>query len=416
VSLQPVARPPWHQHGVSEEEVTLHDVPGGVCAVRGITAAAVRAGLKPSGLPDLALVDAGATVAAAVVQTTSQVKAAPVRVTAEHVADGHARAVILNSGNANACTGEDGLAVARETAARTAALLGCDPGDVLVCSTGVIGVPLPRTALLPALDGLVAALGPEGSAQAAEAIMTTDTLPKEVAVRVADAQGACVVGGIAKGSGMIDPAMATMLCVLTTDAAVAGDDLQAALRRASDRTFGRITVDGCMSTNDAVVLLATGGSQRPPAPAAFEHALTEVCGRLAEALVRDGEGATRLVRVTVGGALTEEDAVGVARAVAASALVRTAIAGGDPNWGRILAAMGAGQVGFDPDAVDVSFGAVTVCQGGVVAAFDPALAAAALEGDEVDLRIDLHAGPAQATVLTCDLTHGYVTINADYTT
>lgn len=382
-----------------------------VTATPGIQAAGITAGLKPSGLPDLALVAADRPVAAAAVQTTNQVKAMPVRVTARNVADGRARAVLLNAGNANVCTGPDGMAVAEQSARVTAEALGCDPADVLVCSTGVIGVPLPPEPFLTKIPEAVAALSPDGGSRAAEAIMTTDTLPKEAAV---DIEGGGVIGGMAKGAGMIDPAMATMLCVLTTDAAVEPPELQDHLARAVTRTFNRITVDGCGSTNDAVILLATGETQVDDA--AFATALEQVCGQLAEALVRDGEGAKHLVRVTVTGAPTEDGALGVARAIAGSALVKTAIAGGDPNWGRVMAAMGAGPVRFDPDRVQVTFGTVTVCRQGTVAQFDPAEAAAELKSDDIPLTVDLGLGSAQATVLTCDLTHDYVTINAEYTT
>ncbi|MPZ86983.1 MAG: bifunctional glutamate N-acetyltransferase/amino-acid acetyltransferase ArgJ [Nitriliruptorales bacterium] len=389
---------------------------GGVCATEGIVATGIAAGLKPSGAPDLALVAARRAVAAAAVQTTNQVKAAPVKVTARHLADGQARAVLLNAGNANVCTGEPGMVVAESSAEAVAAALGCRPEDVLVCSTGVIGVPLPPQPLLGAIPGLVSSLSPTGGSLAAQAMLTTDTVAKQAAVDVSDGGGSCVVGGMAKGSGMIAPEMATMLGVLTTDAPLEGPALQAMLRRVSDRTFGRITVDGCQSTNDAVILLSTGEAPAPPSPAALEQGLSAVCSALAQALVRDGEGATRTLAVRVVGAPTEGDALGVARAIAASALVKTAIAGGDPNWGRILAAMGAGPVRFDPDQVDVAFGEVTVCRSGVVAGFDRDRAAAVLRGPEVPLTVDLHLGEAEATVLTCDLTHGYITINAEYTT
>jgi len=419
VPVHAVPRPAWTWHapaGRADDEVVLHDVPGGVCAVPGFRAAGIRAGLKRSGKPDLALVAADALVTAAAVQTTNQVQAAPVRVTADHVADGRARAVVLNSGNANACTGADGLAVARATAAAVAEALGCAATDVLVCSTGVIGVPLAATPLLPAIPDLVAALSPDGSADAARAIMTTDTVPKEAAVRAADAEGACVVGGIAKGAGMLAPALATMLCVLTTDAPLDAPGLHAALARATARTFGRVSVDSCRSTNDAVILLSTGRAPSPPSPATFERALNEVCGELAEALVRDGEGATKLLRVRVTSAASEDDALAVARTIAGSELVRTAVAGGDPNWGRIVAATGAAPVPVDPDTIDVAFGGVTVCRDGVAAPFDADAARAHLAGDDVDLHVDLRMGLEQATVLTTDLTHGYITINADYTT
>lgn len=382
-----------------------------VTATPGITAAGITAGLKPSGAPDLALVAADRPVAAVGVQTTNQVRAMPVRVTARHLAGGTARAVLLNAGNANVCTGPEGMAVAEQSARVTAAALGCEPAEVLLCSTGVIGVPLPPQPLLSAIPRAVEALAPDGGTSAARAIMTTDLVPKEAVARIASGG---VVGGMAKGSGMIAPELATMLCVLTTDAALEGRILQQALNRATALTFGRITVDGCQSTNDAVLLLATGAT--PVDPARFAGALEAVCGELAEALVRDGEGASKVVHVTVTGAPDEDDALGVARMVAGSALVKTAIAGGDPNWGRILAAMGAGRVRFDPDRVDVAFGAVTVCRDGRVAEFDSANAAAELAGPDVRLVVDLDLGAAEATVLTCDLTHDYITINAEYTT
>lgn len=391
---------------------------GGVCAVPGVVAGAVAAGLKPSGSPDVAVVDAGRVVDVAVVQTTNQVRAAPVRVTARHAADGRARAVVLNAGNANACTGPEGEQVAVDTATRAAELLGCVAEDVLVCSTGVIGQPMTpdRDRLLAGVADAIAGADHTGGDAAARAVMTTDTVPKVVAVRVDDGEASCVVGGFAKGAGMIDPAMATMLCVVATDAPVPARILRPLVRQAVDDTFGRISVDGCQSTNDAVVVLATGGAERAPGVAAFVEGLTAVLGELAEAIVRDGEGASRLVRLHVTGAKSEPDAAALGRAVANSALVRTAFAGGDPNWGRILAAMGASDVPFDPDRVEVRFGPITVCRFGVGASFDPGQAAAVLAQPEIDVRIGLGLGGADATTLTCDLTHDYVTINAEYTT
>jgi glutamate N-acetyltransferase/amino-acid N-acetyltransferase len=397
-------------------EVTLVPVPGGVTATPGITAAAAAADLKPSGSLDMALVAADDTVAAAAVQTRNQVTAAPVQITARHVADGRARAVLLNAGSANVCTGPDGVELAERSAQAVAQSLGCEATEVLLCSTGVIGVPIPATPFLATIPDLARRLSTDNGGQAARAIMTTDTTPKEAAVRVTDPAGACFIGGMAKGSGMIAPEMATMLCVLTTDAPVSGPVLRGALRDAVSRTFGRISVDDCMSTNDAVIVLATGDAPTPPSLASFTEGLTAVCATLAEQLVRDGEGASKLVTIRVTGAHSETDAVGVARAIARSVLVRTAIAGEDPNWGRILAAMGAGAVRFDPNRVAVSFGGVTVCRFGVAAAFDRGQAAAALRGTEVSLTVDLGAGGASASFLTCDLTHDYVTINAEYTT
>ncbi|MGH8898443.1 MAG: bifunctional glutamate N-acetyltransferase/amino-acid acetyltransferase ArgJ [Egibacteraceae bacterium] len=391
--------------------------PGGVCAVPGIRAAGIAAGLKPSGRPDLALVAADHTVAAAAVQTHNRVRAAPVQVTARHVANGRARAVLLNSGSANVCTGPAGLALAEESAALVAAELGCEITDVLVCSTGMIGVPIPRKPLVAGIPHLAAALSPQGGLHAATAIMTTDTVPKQAAVEVREStDAACHIGGMAKGSGMIAPEMATLLAVLTTDAPLSGPVMKAALREAVDRTFNRISVDGCMSTNDAVVLLATGKALRPPSLAAFTEGLGAVCADLAEQLVRDGEGATKVLHITVTGARTEPDAVGIGKVIAGSALVKTALAGGDPNWGRVLAAMGTGPVEFDPDRVTVAFGGVTVCRFGIAASFERGQAAAALTGPDVRLTVDLGVGEGEATFLTCDLTYDYVKINAEYTT
>lgn len=394
----------------------LNELGGGVCATPEISAAGVAAGLKASGKLDLALVDAGRTVAAAAVQTTNQVQAAPVTLTARHVGNGRARAVLLNSGSANVCTGPAGMLVAEESAAIVGDALACDPTDVLVCSTGVIGVPVPRERFFSGIPAAAAALSREGGGHAAQAIMTTDTFPKEAAVRVEDGTGTCVIGGLAKGSGMLEPAMATMLAVITTDAPVQGPVLRSCVRDVVAHTFGRISVDACQSTNDAVIVLATGTASRPPSLSSFREALSAVCGRLAEALVRDGEGARKLVRLRVTGARSEEDAVAVARAIAGSVLVRTAIAGGDPNWGRILAAAGACAVPFEPARVAVTFGRVTVCRFGVVTAFDRGQAAAALAGRDVQVTVDLGLGGAEATFLTCDLTHDYITINAEYTT
>lgn len=401
---------------MNERSTDILAVEGGVCAVDGVRAAGISAGLKSSGKPDLALVAAGRPVPAAGVQTTNQVLAAPVTVTARHLSDGLARAVLCNSGSANVCTGPDGLALAEESARAAAAALGCAPTDVLLCSTGVIGVPLAAAPLLAGIPRVAALLSSGGHTAAARAIMTTDTVVKESAVRAADAGGACVVGGMAKGSGMIAPAMATMLCVLTTDAPLDGHELRQALETAVARSFDRISVDGCMSTNDAVLLLATGTAAQPPGIEAFTAGLTAVCADLAEQIVRDGEGASRLLRIHVHGARCEDDAVAVGRAVASSALVRTALAGGDPNWGRVLAAVGAGPARIDADRIAVAFGDVTVCRSGVVAPFDAAEAAAALRGHEVTCTIDLGLGDAHAAFLTCDLTQEYVRINAEYTT
>jgi glutamate N-acetyltransferase/amino-acid N-acetyltransferase len=397
-------------------DLALTELSGGVCATPGIRAAGVTAGLKPSGALDLALVAADHAVAAAATLTRNRVRAAPVEVTARHVADGRAQAVLLNAGSANVCTGPDGLQLAERSAEIVAEHLGCAPADVLLCSTGVIGKAIPAEPFLAGIPEAVGALSRDGASRAAKAIMTTDLVAKEVAVRVDDGTGACVVGSMAKGSGMIAPAMATMLCVVTTDAPISGPVLRATLKDVVARTFGRISVDGCMSTNDTVIVLATGTADRPPSLSAFKAAMMHVCGQLAEQIVRDGEGATKLLRIRVTGARSEQDAVTIGRAIGSSALVQTALAGGDPNWGRIIAAMGASDAEFEPQRVAITFGGVTVCRFGVATSFDPGQAAAMLRGAEVHLTVDLGMGREEATFLTCDLNHGYITINAEYTT
>jgi glutamate N-acetyltransferase/amino-acid N-acetyltransferase len=411
-------------------EIAISAVEGGVCTVAGVRAAGVAAGLKPSGRPDLALVAAEQPVIAWAVQTTNQVPAAPVQLTRRHLAGtrGRAQAVLANAGSANACTGPDGLATAEASAARTAQALGCEPSEVLVCSTGVIGEPIPHEPLLAGIPRAAEALAasPQAAADAAAAIGTTDTTVKQAAVRASDTRGSCTVGGLAKGSGMIAPELATMLAVLTTDADVAAPVLRSLLTDVCERTFGRASVDECLSTNDAVCALATGTAAESPSMAALTRAFEAVCADLAEQIVRDGEGATRLLRVHVTGAATEDDAVTVARQVAASPLVKTAVAGGDPNWGRVVAAVGAtgahrgagegGHPHVDPHRLEVRFGGVTVCRFGAATAFDRGQAAAQLAGSEVDCHVDLGVGAHTATIATCDLTHDYVAINAEYTT
>ena len=427
-------------------EATLTPAEGGVCATRGIVAGGLAAGLKPSGKPDLALVAASQPVAAGAVQTTNAVAAAPVHLTRRHLAatGGRARAVLLNAGSANACTGPEGMAVAEASAGAVAAALGCATEEVLVTSTGVIGQPIPREPLLASIPDVAgqATGDAAGATRAADAIRTTDTTVKQAAVTAADPAGVATIGGLTKGSGMIDPAMATMLAVLTTDADLRHPALASVLSEVVGRTFGRISVDGCQSTNDAVVLLATGQAAHQPSLGTLVAGLEHVCGSLAEQIVRDGEGASRVLHVHVVGAETTSDAEVVARAVAGSDLVKTAVAGGDPNWGRVLAAVGAagaGAAGLRAQApagttpgdragdvprtprvvaerVDVRFGQVTVCRFGGAAAFDAGQAAAALRGPDVHLTIDLGLDHARATNLTCDLTHGYISINAEYTT
>lgn len=396
----------------------LTAIDGGVAAVPGIRAAGVAAGLRRSGRPDLALVDAGVRVPAAAVVTTNLVKAAPCQVTQVHLRDGHARAVVINAGNANACTGGRGLDDARRTCAEVGARLGVDATDVLPLSTGIIGVPLDLDRIVTAIPALLDDLAPGAAAgdRAARAITTTDTYVKRSAVEVADDAGGARIGGMAKGAGMIEPSMATMLAVLTTDAPLSGAVLRKLLTQAVARTFNRISVDACGSTNDTVVLLATGTADRPPRLGALQAGIEAVCADLAHAIVADGEGTGKVAAVTVRGAPSEVDAELLARGVTASTLVRAALHGADPNWGRILAAMGGTGVSFDPHRVEVACGGVTVCRFGSATAFDAGQAAAAMSGREVRIDIDLHLGDREATLLTADLTADYVRRNAEYTT
>jgi glutamate N-acetyltransferase/amino-acid N-acetyltransferase len=391
----------------------------GVTAPAGFRAAGVASGIKRQGL-DLALVVADRPCTAAGVFTSNRAQAAPVLVSREHLAPGQARAVVINAGCANAATGEAGLRDAREMARLTAEAVGCRPAEVVVASTGVIGVPLPMDAVRAGIPRAAAAASREGGAVAARAIMTTDTRPKEVIVEFPLGGRAARIGGMAKGAGMIAPQMATMLCVLTTDAAVAPALLRRALREAVGESLNRVTVDGDTSTNDMAVVLASGAG---PAPAIdgegpdydlFRVALTEAARDLAEKIVRDGEGATRIAEVRVERAAASSDADRIARAVAESPLVKTALHGGDPNWGRILAAVGRSGVEVDIDHVDIHLGPVWVAESGRARAYDEADAHRAMLEDPVRIRIDLHAGPATGWIWTCDLTRGYVDINAHY--
>lgn len=389
----------------------------GVTAPAGFLAAGVRCGIRKEHR-DLALVVSQTEASAAAVFTRNLVQAAPVVQSRQALAasDGRARAVVLNSGNANACTGEPGDRAAGRTAESLARLLEVRSDRVLVASTGVIGVQLPVDRLLAGLPPAVAALSVEGGADAAEAILTTDTCTKECVRRVDDPAGAYTIGAMAKGSGMIHPDMATTLAVVTTDAAVPAESLRGMLRRATDRSFNRLTVDGDTSTNDMIALLANGAAGVEPEAAGFERALTEVLVELARAVARDGEGATRLVTVRVTGAATESEALAVARTVAGSLLVKTAIHGADANWGRIAAAAGRAGVALRPEALTVGINGLTVLSPGYVSDFSEEEASARLARDEVVLTVDLGAGEAEATTWTCDLTKGYIEINADYRT
>jgi glutamate N-acetyltransferase/amino-acid N-acetyltransferase len=381
-----------------------------VTAARGFRAAGVAAGLKASGAPDVALVvNDGPADTAAAVFTGNRIKAAPVLWSEQVVRDGRLVAVLLNSGGANACTGPDGFADTHRSAEHVAEALDVGPGDVAVCSTGLIGERLPLDRLLAGVDAAVAALSGEGGAQAAEAIRTTDTRAKQAVVL----RAGWTVGGMAKGAGMLAPGLATMLCVLTTDAVADPSALDTALREATRVTFDRIDSDGCMSTNDTVVVLASGASGVTPAAAELADAVRAVCADLAAQLIADAEGATKEVEVEVVGAADEDDAVEVGRSIARNNLLKCALFGNDPNWGRVLAAVGTTAAVFEPDRLDVAINGVQVCRAG--AAGEPR-EDVDLGGRHVHIRVDLNAGDGAATIWTNDLSHAYVEENSAYST
>lgn len=412
-----------HEHPISGEVGALlwHALDGeGITAAAGFSAAGAACGIKESGEPDLAVVSSERPAAAAGMFTSNQVKAAPVLLSQARLAGGRAQAVVINSGNANACTGEQGRLDAEQMAALTARELGIAEELVLVASTGVIGRALPMGAVKKGISEACAALAPSGGPDAARAIMTTDTRPKALALEM-EMDGKTVrLGGMAKGAAMICPSLATMICVITTDADIGARELDLALRWAVDRSFNCITVEGDMSTNDAVLALANGSSgaqvRKEDDRRKFQRALDFVTARLAREIVSDGEGATKTIQVRVAGAREYEEARRIATSIANSPLVKTAIYGGDPNWGRVLAAAGAAGVEFDPEAADLSLGGVPMYGAGTPLPFDEARAHEVLQAREVTIHLDLNAGPQSATVWTCDLTEEYVRINAHYRT
>lgn len=405
--------------------------PGAITRVPGFRAAGVACGIKGNNRLDLALVACDRPAMAAAVFTTNAFKAAPVLYDQELLSHSHntIQAIVINSGNANACTGAGGLRDARRMARLVEAALELPPDTVFVMSTGVIGHPLPIGEIEAGIRAAVDALSSGDGAAAARAIMTTDLVPKEASLQVEIGGVPILIGGMAKGSGMIHPDLApaglphaTMLSVIVTDATVSATALDAALVRAVDASFNRITVDGDTSTNDTVVLLASGAAGNPALELdtveyrAFEVALTQVCISLARAVARDGEGATHLVEIIVRGALSDSEAERAAKTVATSPLVKTAIFGADPNWGRILAAIGRSGVEVDPARIDLWLGDVQLVAAGEPLPFDQAAARAALRASEVSFIADLGLGPGQATVWTCDLSYKYVEINAEYHT
>lgn len=375
---------------------------------RGFTAAGVAAGLKSSGGKDLALVvNEGPTFDSATVFTANRCKANPVLWSQEVVKDGTVKAVVLNSGGANCYTGPDGFQTTHAVAEKVAEGIGIGAIDVVVCSTGLIGLANDRDDLLAGVEAATAALSADGGAHAAEAIMTTDSVSKNTVVEGAGWS----IGGMAKGAGMLAPQLATMLVVLTTDAVVPAADLDAALRAATRVSFDRLDSDGCMSTNDTVTVMASGASGITPTPEDFTAALTQACTDLAMQLLKDAEGADHEIAITTVHAATEEEAVEVSRSVARSNLFKAAVFGNDPNWGRVLASIGTTQAQFDPADLDVAMNGVWVCRQSTPAE-DPA--GVDLTGREVSVTIDLKSGDARATVWTNDLTHAYVHENSAY--
>ena len=389
----------------------------GVTAPAGFRASGVRCGIRAN-QPDLALLVSEREAAAAAVFTRNRVQAAPVVLSRQALesSGGRARAVVVNSGNANACTGPAGDLAARRTAEELARRLDLPVDRVLVASTGVIGQPLPVDRLIDGLPRAIAELSPAGGGDAAEAILTTDPCRKESVRRVDEPAGGYTLGGMVKGSGMIHPDLATTLAFVTTDAALPPATLAAILRRAADRSFNRLTVDGDTSTNDMIGLLANGASGVAPDGEAFERALTELLVEMARAVARDGEGATRLLTVRVVAAATEADALAVARTVAGSLLVKTAVHGADANWGRIAAAAGRAGVDLEPEALAVRINGLEVLSPGYRSEFSEEEASRRLAADEVVLEVDLAAGEAEASTWTCDLSERYIQINADYRT
>ena len=390
-------------------------------SVRGFKASVLAAGIKKRGGLDLALIFSEREASAAGVFTGNKVKAAPVLVSQENIKKGRGRAIVANSGNANACTGEAGLQSARFTVERVAKELGIGPEEVLVASTGVIGAPLNTDVIGKALPELVKGLSADAVPRVVEAIMTTDSFPK-LSLFEGEAGGKSYkVVGMAKGAGMIMPDMATMLCFILTDIAVDPARLNAALVWGVERTFNRISVDGDMSTNDTVFVLANGaagnGSLSPEDFQGFRAGLAKVMDELSTMIVRDGEGATKLIRIAIKGAATSADALAAARTVANSALVKTAFYGSDPNWGRIMAALGRSGVRMREEAVTIWVDDVKLVEKGMGRGAEPeAKAAERMKGKEFSVTVDLHEGKFEDHITTCDLTHEYVSINANYRT
>lgn len=404
----------------------MKTIPGGVCAAKGFTASGIHCGIRKNhSKRDLALIASAVPAHAAAVYTTNLVKGAPLTVTKQHIADGRAQAVVCNSGNANTCNA-NGVEIAEQMSALVGAALGIAPEDVVVASTGVIGQPLDITPIADGIPALIAGLSAENGAAAAEAIMTTDTVPKEIAVEFTLGGKTCHLGGIAKGSGMIHPNLATMLVFLTTDAAISAEMLRKALSTDVQNTFNMVSIDGDTSTNDMVTILANGmaGNAEITADgadfAAFMQALNTVTVHLCRCIAADGEGATRLLECRVTGAKDVPTAKTVAKSVVCSSLLKAAMFGADANWGRVLCAIGYSGADVDVTAVDVAFrsarGTIPVCENGAGVPFSEELAKEILLEKEIEILVSAGAGEGSATAWGCDLTYDYVKINGDYRT
>lgn len=407
---------------MKDDNYNFEIIPGGVTMPAGFLAGTACAAIKKANKRDVAVIYSSVPAVAAGVFTLNRVKAAPVIVSMERLAAGNARAVVVNSGNANACNGEQGMRDALAMAAGAAVVLGIPAEEVLVASTGVIGKKMPMDKVLPGVRAAAGQVSPDGGALAAQAIMTTDTFPKEAAVQLTLGGRKATIAGTAKGSGMIHPDMATMLCFITTDAAVSAACLKKALQYAAALSFNMITVDGDSSTNDMAVIMANGMAGNKTIEAGnpdyiyFRDALTAVCVSLARAIARDGEGATKMIEVKALGAATEQDARLAARSVAGSSLVKAAIFGNDANWGRVICAAGYSGACFDPDKVDIFLGDVQVARDGGSLEFSEELALQVLRKNTVTITLDFKSGGCAATAWGCDLSYDYVKINADYRT
>lgn len=401
----------------------LKEIQGGITAPKGYKAAGVKAGIKKSGKEDLAIIYSEQAATGAAVFTTNKMAAAPVIISKRAIAKGKATAIVVNAGCANACTGQQGMVDAQAMAHMTARLLNLPEDEILVASTGIIGVPLPMGKVAEGIKTAVAKLSVDGAENAQNAIMTTDTFPKSCAYEF-DLQGVTVrIAGIVKGSGMIHPNMATMLGFITTDAAVSSEVLKQALTKAVNVSFNMISVDGDTSTNDMTSVMANGAAGNPTiddinseAGKIFTQALTEVCTYLAKQIARDGEGATKFLEVNVKGAVDFADAKKVAMSIAKSPLVKTAFFGQDPNWGRILCAAGYSEAAVEPEKTSLAIGDITIVKEGLGAAYDEQALRKIMSAHDITVTVDLGLGSAEATVWTCDFSYEYVKINGEYHT